>query len=542
MYNMFYVTTTIPMSKKEEFAINVIQKKLFTPLVSIANSISYHEIEMPNWNDLREVIPNYDIWDQYRNSLEWLIYIHDVWKVNKNAQYLDFIVNIINNWLDMFKTPGKYHSRLIWCDHAVSCRIIVFLTIFDSFNESNLLGLLKHDIKEVIQQHVAFLYEWIKNNHTRTHNHILIACISIVYDILYFEKTDEDNDKLKYCSNIIENYTVSNFDSGINIENSPGYQFHVLVYLTRYLYFITKNFPNSDVLTPKMKETFQESVYYLSVFKRQNKTVPVIGDSNLTLDIFAAFSEEYNNLDMMISYLQEKKIINITETFDGIKYTFISKPTTGYTFMLKNDYQLIIRSNPIIYNWHTHNDQLSINYFRDGIDWITDVGSYPDKRDYCISRIAHNIVLRNMENEDTIKDKYHYEVVNDTHVIITMETSKFVHNREIIWENEHQLCIKDKLKNVNENEQCIFNQIFHVNNNVSVDYENKQLITLNYKNNKLMIKQNNDIYINVYNGSEEPYLGWVCYNASKMENTNTLVYNSPKCNQFEFITYFMYAS
>ena len=49
------------------------------------------------------------IWDQYRNSLEWLIYIHDVWKANKSTQYLDFIVNRDD---ERFKDFDK-HAMLI---------------------------------------------------------------------------------------------------------------------------------------------------------------------------------------------------------------------------------------------------------------------------------------------------------------------------------------------------------------------------------------------------------------------------------------------
>ena len=105
----------------------------------------------------------------------------------------------------------------------------------------------------------------------------------------------------------------------------------------------------------------------------------------------------------MIDFLKDKNVIkNKDKLYNSNNFVSLIKKETGYVFFLEKDVQLIVRHNPLTYNWHTHNDQLSINYFREDIDWITDVGSYPDKREYCISRIAHNIVLRNMKNIDTI--------------------------------------------------------------------------------------------------------------------------------------------
>ena len=535
-YN-FYVTTIICNSLKKQYSNNVINNKKFTPLVSISNSIEYSNIEMPNWDDFSEKINNFKIWDLYRNSLEWLTYIFDIGIQENNNSYMNFCITTINSWLSKFIVPGKYHSKLIWCDHAVSCRINVFLKIFDCLRYTKLLSKINNNLVDVLKTHIDYLYIWVKNNNKKVNNHILIACISIIYYNLYFEITNKE--MLDYTLDIIEKYIISNFKDGINIENSPGYQFHVLVYLIRFFYFITK-IEKQKLLTDTMKQIIEESLIYLNIFKRNNLTIPVIGDSNLTLDIFASYDEEYNNLDNMIKYLNDKNIIIIKKNTLQNTFNLIVKKETGYIFLLENDIQMIIRYNPLIYNWHTHNDQLSINYFRDGIDWITDVGSYPDKKDFCTSRIAHNILLRNMENINTIKDDYDLEIINNKHIIIKLENNAFIHKREIIWKDIDNFTIIDDVKNKNINEMSIFNQIFHLNHNISVKQHNNNIVYLKYKDNNLKIEQYNNTQLKIYNGSEKPFIGWVCYNASKLEKTNTLVFNSNNINKTKFITKFNY--
>ncbi len=531
----FYVTTTINTKIKKIYADNVVNGKKFTPLVSIANSIQYYEIEMPNWNDLSNNIDNYAIWDLYRNSMEWLTYILDVGISEKNDNYVNFCAEIINSWLIKFRSPGNYNSKLIWCDHAVSCRINVFLYIYNSLKGTKLINKIKFNLIDELETHSEYLIKWVIKNETKTHNHILIACISLVYYNLYFNL----NKNLNRSLDIIERYIESNFIAGINIENSPGYQFHVLVYLIRFFYFVTK-LNKQNILTDKMKQIVSDSISYLDIFKRNNLTVPVIGDSNLTLDIFASYDEEFNNLDNMISFLKEEHVVKINNSIiDSNNFNSIVKKETGYIFFLEKDIQLIIRFNPLTYNWHTHNDQLSINYFRDGIDWITDVGSYPDKRDYCISRMAHNIVLRNMENKDTIKDNYQINVVNNKHIILKLENNKFTHKREVIWEDINNLTIIDEVENKDETEKSVFNQIFHLNHNIKVEDNNNKVILSNNKN-KLIIQQENACKLKVYNGNDEPFIGWVCYNAAKLEKTNTLVFNSENTNKTKFITKFLY--
>ena len=531
----FYVTTTISDKIKREFSDNVINKKKFTPLVSIANTIKYYNIIMPNWENLSDKINNYAIWDLYRNSLEWLTYILDIGVHDKNEKYINFCIEVVNSWLSKFRLPGEYHSKLIWCDHAVSCRIIILLTVYNTFRDTIYLNKIKLNLIDELKTHNEFLVKWVIKNETKTHNHVLIACISLVYYNLYFNL----NDHLYLSLNVIERYIESNFIDGINIENSPGYQFHVLVYLIRFFYFVTK-LNKQNILTDKMKKTIEESIRYLDIFKRNNLTVPVIGDSNLTLDIFASYDEEYNNLDKMIDFLKEKKVIkNKDKLFDNRNFNSIIKKETGYVFFLEKDIQFIIRYNPLTYNWHTHNDQLSINYFRDGIDWITDVGSYPDKRDYCISRMAHNIVLRNMENKDTIKDNYQINIVNDKHIILKLDNNEFTHKREVIWEDIDHFKIIDDIENKDKSEKSVFNQIFHLNHNVEVE-QNDNKVILSHNNHILIIQQENQCELKIYNGNEQPFIGWVCYNASKLEKTNTLVFNSEIVNKTKFITKFCY--
>jgi len=85
----------------------------------------------------------------------------------------------------------------------------------------------------------------------------------------------------------------------------------------------------------------------------------------------------------------------------------------------------------------------------------------------------------------------------------------------------------------------VFNQIFHLNHNVKVE-QNDNKVILSHNNNTLIIQQENQSDLKIYNGSEEPFIGWVCYNAAKFERTNTLVFNSENVNKTKFITKFIY--
>jgi hypothetical protein len=335
---------------------------------------------------------------------------------------------------------------------------------------------------------------------------------------------------------IIDDYVKKNFIDGINIESSPGYQCHCLVYIIRYIYTLCK-INKTKLISNILLETYLNVYDKFNLFLRNDNTLPIIGDTNLTLDIFNFPEEEYNQLYKMHCFICDH--MKLKEKNYNYDTYFKMHSSTGYIFCKDNKTSLIIRTNPDIFTYHTHDDNISFHLSHNVFDWISDTGSYPSKREYFNSRIAHNCIVRNLMNEELTNKKFHSKQLNEKHYIIIFSNSNFKHTREIIFHNSKYITLKDTVENKDIYEKTKFNQLFHTGSNVKIKNVKEHAIDLVYEKQKekvSIIQKNINSKLETFYGSIEPYLGWIAEDPSNIKKTYTLSFTSVMANTIEYET------
>ena len=567
----YYITSNVNIEEKIKFSNNLLND-IFKPELSIVNTIPYKNILMPNWSNFKDDtnlnINNYDMWDLYRHGLEWLINVLDVYIYTKDIKYYNFIIKNFIDWIYTIYDKNIINSKKIYDDHPMSMRIMSLINFHNFIYKNNFENnKLKNKLIEVINDTTLRLHNWLMIKKDKyLSNHILIACISLVYSIDYLNNYKQClNKKILLIENIfditkiIDNYIIKNFtEEGINIESSPGYQFHILVYLIRFIYTLCK-INKQQYITPVMIKYISIAYPFLDIFLRNNYSLPIIGDTSLYLDIYKNKNEKYNNLDELFNFINNKLMLKYEKI--NKKYLFKIYKDSGYIFKYIDDLKIIIRTKPKYHTYHTHNDELSLNLYRKDIDWITDTGFYPDKLNEFRSRMMHNVIIRNMNNEKLINQQTKIYTKSENNISILFSNDKFDHTREFIFKNKKEIIIIDFIKNKDINEKSIFNLLYHINNTLQIENKNKnEFLLSDNKNNYLTIRQeekccdNNTCWICknhnniktkiqesiILNGCKNPFIGWISYDPSKLLKTNTIIYNSKLSNKFVFKTYFKF--
>ena len=520
----YYITTNVDIKTKQDFYSNLNTGK-YKPLVSSSSNMKYISIKKQQfWEDYSKLIDNYEIWDLYRHSFEWLINILDLHVVSSNIEYYEYCAQNVESWLNTFSDmSNKFNSKQVWADHTMSGRIMSFL-IFHEYSIENKLNTATN--LEVILTHIRndtkLLYIWIQKNKMKLTNHLLIACISVIFSSFY--ANNGDTQLISEMSSIIDDYVEKNFIDGINVESSPGYQCHCLVYIIRYIYTICK-LNRGNLISTKLLAIYLNVYEKLFLFLRSDKTMPMIGDTNLTLDIYNFPEEEYNKLSSMHEFICDN--MNLEKNHQRFATYFEKHLPTGYIFCIENKTSLIVRTKPNVQSYHTHDDNLSIHFSHDNVDWISDMGHYPAKRAYFNSRIAHNCIVRNLANEQLTNTEFYTEQLNNKHYILSFSNNKFKHTREIIFYSSKHIVLKDKVENKEIEEHTRFNQLFHTGSNIKIKNKRDHSIDLICGNLKMsIIQKNKTSKLETFYGSEKPYLGWIAEDPSNIRKTYTLSFTS----------------
>lgn len=113
---------------------------LFVSLISNSSKKDPVKMNVPDWRDNRKSVSNYEIWDLYRHSFEWIINILDVYHLTTDIKYYNLCEFIFKSWLNEFgDLSNKYNSNQLWDDHTISSRIMSFIC-FHEFSEKNNLS------------------------------------------------------------------------------------------------------------------------------------------------------------------------------------------------------------------------------------------------------------------------------------------------------------------------------------------------------------------------------------------------------------------
>ena len=536
---VFYETT--PQLNDYKILDNTLNGN-FNPNPMILKS---HKIKMPDWSNYSKIIESYISWDFKRHSLEWLgIMLNE--SINRNYFKIEYILNILLNWIHNNDINDNTLSKMAWNDHSASSRInVITLFYFKLLNTKYLTNNIKSILIKSLYTHGKFIENYIKSNDKSMSNHIFIACRALLFLSIYFNKFYEESNKwFEYSLHKINKYFDNTFVDGINIESSVSYQFYLLLDYTRLIYILYKNGFKSFVTTKNLsdlKKIFNVSKIFLRNYDNK-KTIPMIGDSPIELDFWDS-KYELDDINKMINYIFKNDEITYDLFLVENNKSLINKDC-GYILKNykddKNYSQVIFRTKPTFKTFHTQNDVNSFNYFYNGLDWITDTGFFNyegDLRNYFKSSLAHNTIVKNLTDEECLTT----DIIETQNSIILKSTYKsFEHSREFIH-SDARLEIVDTIENLsNSNDE--FSQLFHLHPDVKVEEylfnainKNDCLVKLSYNNMNLYIHLESG-YFKILNGSEEPKIGWYSSDFEKIQKTNTIIFSKKTENTIKFKT------
>lgn len=397
--------------------------------------------------------------------------------LENNTNLFKVARNIIKDWIAYSKHSK---NKFLWHEHSVSARltnIIYFQTQSTRYKLNNKIFF------ELINEHCIFLNneENYKNN-----NHGLIMDKTLIFASQYLK-----NEKLKrfYMEKALYRVKAAIYrdfsDKGVHLENSPEYH----LFVTKLISDIQQLLKENDLsLGKNIEQLLYRASKYPAYIIKPNGVYPNLGDTGTMKNYKKVkFYKDFIDYGAGIVILQNQN-----------KKDF--KKSMHLTF--KCGYKSIT---------HKHKDDLSLTYYRDGHDILTDSGKYnynyeDEKRKFIVSPKAHSCIY--IEDEDYLFTNPYYDqlflnITNSYHTngfkVTTGKNNLYKGSsitRHCIVDERDNLIIIDRVKS-NKEKKYIQNFNFHENLDIQQIDNNKYEIAVDNNNYmfETFIQDQNDIKI-----------------------------------------------
>lgn len=529
-----------PEKIEVELAENIFNGK-FSPKPETWN---YFDLKMPSWltEDYKD-IPNVS-WDLHRHSLEWLIPLIN--QSSKNLEYKPFVEDIIYDWIEKNPVGSNNSSKYVWYDHSVSMRAKVLCYFVKSYPESEISNYSL--IITSINEHAFFLND-LDNHPNNKHSLFMFCALAVV--AVNFPKQESANKWFNTAITGIRNFCDKYYSSmSIHMEQSPIYHLFVTRNIMRFIYFMKMN--NEISLIPnELIKRLENMVINWPVFLRKDGSILMQGDTPLK---FVDNSEDRIN---DIFYLRDNILCKNSKsvyhnTFSSNNFSLFHCQESGYLIMTQYPFRQVFNNSGrdmhislkcrSFKSAHYHNDGLSLNVYNKGIDWITDSGylNYDEKSDerkYFRSSRAHNAILLNDENHETIKSDYDTVISTTKYDRLVAECKmvhpKFTHTRNLTLSVD-DIALKDSIVCT---EKSVLSQLFHLHPEVEVEAINCSDIIIKHNSNYMVIHQLCEGSWHVEKGLKEPQLqGWYSEEYNKITPINTITFKTSEVTNYKFNT------
>ena len=261
---------------------------------------------------------------------------------------------------------------MAWNDHAYALRTMMLSKLYVIGDQH-----LKNQVKTLLTDSVSFLsndrnYDALSNHGWDQAKALLIAA-----------KLTGGNTDL--AMNRFRDELANAFSSeGIHVENSPHYHVHMMNNLVHTIEIFKEMEVDSNFIS-EMSRIAKSTILYYHAIKRENGTIPCIGDSHEEPPKFNNISKNY------IKKNTEKNNL----------LGFYSFPKTGYCYWKSNWSGMSVHlslKNSHLSRYHRHDDDLSCTLNIGGIDVFIDGGLYKyeekdEKRIYLRSPFSHSTIV-----------------------------------------------------------------------------------------------------------------------------------------------------
>lgn len=380
------------------------------------SSSFYSDISLPKGQDVKFA------WELSRFHFAWTLG-KAYWTTNRR-DYKEKFLALALDWIA--KNPFCYGVN--WMSPMdVAIRAANWIAGFYFFNDDKpfddepraWLAILKS-----LWQHGTYL-ECNLEYTRRSGNHLLADAVGLLMLGVFFKASEHGRKWLELGKNILEEEILSQtYPDGVNYEMSVAY--HRMVTEFFLAAFILMNI-NKHPFSPAYRERLVQMLRYVLHYLKPDGTAPLLGDSDDGRLFWFRSDEDFNNHSSLLSIAQtlfdfpfatsdaefSEQALWLLGT-DGWELFQRKKrlaPTTSLASTLFPDSQIAVirQSDTHIFidagelgkkGWggHGNNDTLSFELYANGVNWLTDRGTFAytsnkDLRDELRSTRAHNTAM-----------------------------------------------------------------------------------------------------------------------------------------------------
>lgn len=470
------------------------------------------------------------------HKMDYIKLLIDLDENNDNVKITkEFIFEFLKPWWNTFKND-LLHSQA-WHDHATAWRAINLIYLYKYLKNTDKEN--SKFVEIILTEHKNKLLD--ESFYSKLTNHGLDQSLALYQLAHLLKDLNAKNIAIQRINNEIRHAFC---EDGGHKENSPGYLNYGLIQIFNVLNIA------KDIDGVKSKITFpqdilQKAILALCFFIKPNKTMPLIGDTQLFVarDII---DNNYKDNKFYLNFLYSLSAGNKGMQPDSLD---LFLPISGYSIFREtweknhfNNSMHIVFKSGYLSQYHRHDDDLNITIFYDNEDWLIDTGLYKHMekdpyRKYFRSSDAHNvtrpiksIVCRDIEKIYEYGNSKLYDYFSDGN-ISKVKGISYIHQgyenkRELIYNRQinslliHDICTPLNYDNSNE-----YITRFHIPNDKKIFVDNKEnRVNIVGKHYTMSIEAKNFVgNIKIVTGQDRPKpLGYVSYKNGILEKCYTI--------------------
>lgn len=503
-------------------------------------STRYGDVEVPEGEEWSFEGPDRS-WRFQHHSLSSVSHLVDAYDLTQDRSYLQKAIEIIMGWFN--ENYPESPSEMGWHDHSTAWRLINICRCYARLQdvEEDSVSSYKNQLSIIVEIHCLKLAT--PEFYMPKHNHGLDQDMALFTGAVLFPDLSDATEWEKLALIRFNKQLDHLFgDEGGYLEHSPHYVYLILKNLYSFLDFMCQiNHRDANRLSERLEKTLKYLVYIL----RPDGIIPSIGDSENSM-LSTSLINEWRTQRPDIKKILEKIVTQSDDLSElANQLTLDAAFLDAGMVALRNKWAYEYDTTQIlIYSGfhsrvHKHYDDLSFTLFNSGLPLITEGGKYSYEykskgREYIVSPYAHNSVMVDNKNADTIAKNV--EKSGITSYLLTKNISyvsgmhalypKVNHRRLFVYFKPDVLIVIDLLEGIKNH---TFDTFFNIHPDVHCILEDQ--VVKGYLDGEQVISIQN-IYsqtnneISYYRGQYNPLRGWVSLNYGELTPNSLIQYRS----------------
>ncbi|WP_214825671.1 heparinase II/III family protein [Exiguobacterium algae] len=448
-----YEYERLPSSKAIQYADRAIRGDWYIP--SAPNQLIVKNIDTFNWHtDIPSTPSNsYPFQIHYLTVLNQLTQAYDD---TGDTAYLKYGMRVVKSWTKAHPMNTYKQNRWAYNDHGTAIRTFHLLNFWESYKSSSLYkdtaftGLMLRTIHD----HGTLLAT--SGFYKTYHNHGIFQDMALTAIAQTFPQFDRSTWWQTLATRRLDKQIRHSITSdAVHLEHSPGYQAYMYSVLDRFVIWADSN----RFSLPASMERVEQMPKQLTYMVKPNGTLPIFGDTS--------GSKRSTSIIPHIGDFPELTYA-VTQGKSGTRPPFTAKRISNqFSFMREywsspprafNQATQVMMTAGFHSNAHKHADDLSIDVYGLGRDFIIETGRYgytnrPERRSV-FGVEAHNTVHREGENLDLSaamrKKSRILQVRNTGSTLISVGESQLIgkdatHRRTLVYDREQTLVVYDRI-------------------------------------------------------------------------------------------------